>query len=165
MRGGRTIACYSRPGLDLPGMAWLRELAWPVRAFWERRWSAQARIAARAAGDSYENHVLPSGSTRVIFTPGKLDSHCLKAAQLRCCAGVSCKVAQAGSMATRDMAIRSACLTLTRNGFGIGISINDWAETRRSGVARHSWERAEVNTGILFTQDSQETIEGSKLVN
>jgi hypothetical protein len=101
----------------------------------------------------------------VILTPGKLDSHCLKAAQLRCCAGVSCKVAQAGSRATRGMAIRSACLTLTRNGVGIGISINDWAETRRTGAASQSWGRAEVNTGILFTQDSQETIEDSKLVN
>ena len=35
VRGGRTVACYSRPGLDLlrhAGMAWLRELAWPVDA-------------------------------------------------------------------------------------------------------------------------------------
>src|SRR6185369_11775364 len=33
VKEGRTIACYSRPGLDLlrhTGMAWLRELAWPV---------------------------------------------------------------------------------------------------------------------------------------
>jgi len=35
VRGGRTVACYSRPGLDLlphAGMAWLRELAWPVES-------------------------------------------------------------------------------------------------------------------------------------
>ena len=33
--GGRTIHCFSRPGLDLlkhAGMAWLREVAWPVRS-------------------------------------------------------------------------------------------------------------------------------------
>jgi bifunctional non-homologous end joining protein LigD len=35
VRGGRTAACYSRPGLDLlrhAGMAWLRDLAWPVES-------------------------------------------------------------------------------------------------------------------------------------
>ena len=35
VRRGRTPACYSRPGLDLlrhAGMAWLRELAWPVES-------------------------------------------------------------------------------------------------------------------------------------
>src|SRR5215471_7945852 len=34
-RRGPHVACYSRPGRDLlrhPGMAWLRTLAWPVRA-------------------------------------------------------------------------------------------------------------------------------------
>src|SRR5262245_10177575 len=33
VRGGRVVACYSRPGLDLlrhAGFAWLRELAWPL---------------------------------------------------------------------------------------------------------------------------------------
>src|SRR5215813_6093930 len=33
VQGGRTVACYSRRGLDLlvhPGMAWLRGLTWPV---------------------------------------------------------------------------------------------------------------------------------------
>src|SRR5262249_4865702 len=35
VRGGRTVACYSRQGRDLlrhPGMAWLRDLRWPVDA-------------------------------------------------------------------------------------------------------------------------------------
>jgi ATP-dependent DNA ligase len=35
VRGRRTVGCYSRPGLDLlrdAGMAWLRELAWPVES-------------------------------------------------------------------------------------------------------------------------------------
>jgi len=32
---GHTVACYSRPGRDLlrhAGMAWLRELRWPIEA-------------------------------------------------------------------------------------------------------------------------------------
>ena len=32
---GRTVACYSRPGRDLlghAGMAWLREVYWPIDA-------------------------------------------------------------------------------------------------------------------------------------
>ena len=35
VRGGRSVACYSRPGLDLlrhAGMAWLRGVKWPVGA-------------------------------------------------------------------------------------------------------------------------------------
>ena len=35
IRDGRTVACYSRPGRDLlrhAGMAWLRELSWPMDA-------------------------------------------------------------------------------------------------------------------------------------
>lgn len=35
VEGGRTVACYSRPGLDLlrhPGLAWLRPIAWPFQA-------------------------------------------------------------------------------------------------------------------------------------
>ena len=35
VRGARTVACYSRPGRDLlrhAGMAWLREISWPVNA-------------------------------------------------------------------------------------------------------------------------------------
>jgi hypothetical protein len=33
VRGGRTVACYLRPGRDLlrhAGMTWLREVSWPV---------------------------------------------------------------------------------------------------------------------------------------
>jgi ATP-dependent DNA ligase len=35
IRGGRTVACYSRPGRDLlrhQGMSWLRAITWPVDA-------------------------------------------------------------------------------------------------------------------------------------
>jgi ATP-dependent DNA ligase len=35
VRGGRTVHCFSRPGLDLlkhAGMAWLSEVPWPVRS-------------------------------------------------------------------------------------------------------------------------------------
>ena len=35
VRGGRTVACYSRPGLDLlrhAGMAWLSDLSRPVES-------------------------------------------------------------------------------------------------------------------------------------
>ena len=34
IEGGGAVACYSRPGrelLDLPGLAWLYTLRWPVR--------------------------------------------------------------------------------------------------------------------------------------
>src|SRR5262245_65438484 len=49
IHGGRTVACYSRPGRDLlrhPGMAWLRTLSWPV--------DAAALDGEACAGDGHE---------------------------------------------------------------------------------------------------------------